>query len=119
MSFACSASSATLLAATAQALTLLSRIIKPNVLEAAHAKHAYLLELLVTDSAESAVSSSVGFHAAGTMAIHDLFVKLLQADEQGGMSICYTYRSCLLLPTALTKDTIQELYQRKKTRYDR
>jgi len=86
-----------LLAATARALTWLSRIIKSITLEAASAKHASaVLELLAADSSRG----SGGVDTVGIVAIHDLFVKLLQAGEQGGMGICYTYRSCVLLLTA-------------------
>ena len=75
-------------------LVLLSRIITSIMLEAAPAKHASaVLELLVTHlQLGRQTHLQLGRRQCTgtvTVAIHNLFVKLLQADEQGGTCICY------------------------------
>ena len=73
-------------------LVLLSRIITSIMLEAAPAKHtSAVLELLVTHlQLGRQTHLQLGRRqCTGTVAIHNLFVKLLQADEQGGTGICY------------------------------
>jgi len=77
-----SASSATLLATIARALTLHHQIHYVG-------SSACQTRICCTWAGGGRlVCSSGGVHAAGTVAIHYLFVKLLQAGEQGGTGIC-------------------------------
>ena len=92
----------TLLAATARALALLSCIIKSMAMSAPANNTSAVL-----DCCCSLICNLGCVNAAGTVAIHNPSVKLLQADEQGGTVIMD--RSGVLLPTAPISLTLKHL----------